>query len=255
MSTTGPGPRGCGGQCRILLVDDDESLLRGLKLALEHEGYCVCTATSGAAALDHMSRKHPHLVILDVMMPGMDGMEVLRRIRANPATRDTAVMMLTAKDSDQAKIAGFGLGADDYLSKAFSLDELRCRVEALLRRVVAEPEGDGLSSRIPVTLGAGGEMLIDAGDVYFFEGVRNYSYVHTYDARFLSRLSLGAVEQVADSRFMRIHRSYIVNVDRVRVGKWATRSQYRVQLADQASTELAVSRRLLSELRQRIGLR
>jgi DNA-binding LytR/AlgR family response regulator len=164
-------------------------------------------------------------------------------------------MMLTAKDSDQAKIAGFGLGADDYLSKAFSLDELRCRVEALLRRAVARPEAAGEPLRIPVTPGTGGEMLIDAGDVFFFEGVRNYSYVHTYDARFLSRLSRAAVERTVPAQFMRIHRSHIVNMDRVRVGRWATRSQYRVRLTDRGGTELAVSRSVLSELQHRLGFR
>jgi len=255
MSRVHPGPRGCGEQCRILLVDDDASLLRGLTLALKHEGYCVSTAGSGDAALEVIAKKHPHLVVLDVMMPGMDGMEVLRRIRANPASQDTAVMMLTAKDSDEAKIAGFGLGADDYLSKAFSLDELRCRVEALLRRVVARKAAPAESLRIPVTLGAGGELLLDSDEVFYFEGVRNYSYAHTYDARFLSRLSLAAAERELPSPFMRIHRSHIVNLDRVRVGRWATRSQYRVQLMDEQETELAVGRGSLPELQRRLGLR
>lgn len=255
MSAVHPGPRGCGGQCRILLVDDDESLLRGLKLALVHEGYCVSTASGGVAALELMSKMHPHLVVLDVMMPGMDGMEVLRHIRANPATQDTAVMMLTAKDSDEAKVAGFGIGADDYLSKAFSLDELRCRVEALLRRAVVRPVAEAGALRIAAMLGTGGELLIDAGEVFFFEGVRNCSYVHTYDARFLSRLTLAAAEEALPAQFMRIHRSHIVNLDRVRVAKWATRSQYRVQMADQEGTELAVSRGAVGEVQRRLGLR
>jgi len=253
MSRANPGPRGCGGQCRILLVDDDESLLRGLKIALLHEGYCVSTASGGAMALDLIAKKRPHLVVLDVMMPEMDGMEVLRHIRDNPATQDTAVMMLTAKDSDEAMIAGFGFGADDYLSKAFSLDELRCRVEALLRRVVSRPNAPLESQRLAVTLGAGGEMLLDVGEVFFFAGVRNYSYVHTYDARFLSRLSLAAAEKALPPQFMRLHRSHIVNLDRVRIGRWATRSQYRVQLTDQDETELAVSRTALAELQRRLG--
>jgi len=255
VSQVHPGPRGCGGQCRILLVDDDESLLRGLTLALKHEGYCVSTASSGADALELIAKKHPHLIVLDVMMPGMDGMEVLGHIRANPGSRDTAVMMLTAKDSDEAKIAGFGLGADDYLSKAFSLDELRCRVEALLRRAVERPETPVGSACMPVTLGTGGEMLVDAAEIFFLEGVRNYSYVHTYDARFLSRLGLAAAGKVLPIQFQRVHRSHIVNLEHVRAGRWATRSQYRIQLADHEGTELAVSRGLVSDVQHRIGLR
>lgn len=255
MSAIQPGPRGCGGQCRILLVDDDEAMLRGLRIALAHEGYSVATASSGAAALELMSRMLPHLVVLDVMMPGMDGMEVLGHIRANPATHDTAVMMLTAKDSDQAKIAGFELGADDYLSKAFSLDELRCRVGALLRRTVTQPATEAGSLRIPAMLGTGGELLIDVGEIFYFAGVRNCSYVHTYDSRFLSRLALAAAEKTLPPQFMRIHRSHIANLDRVRVAKWTTRSQYGVQMADEAETELAVSRGSVPEVQRRLGLR
>ena len=255
MSRYTKSPRGCGGQCHILLVDDDESLLRGLKLSLSHEGYGVSTVTRGEAALEFISRKHTDLVVLDVMMPGMDGIEVLRRIRSNPATERLAVMMLTAKDSDEAKITGFGFGADDYLSKSFSLVELRCRVRALLRRVAEKTEDAPGLVRIPVLSGVGGKELIDSKEVYFIGGVRNYSYVHTYDDRILSRLSLAAVEKIVPPIFMRIHRSHIVNLNLVKLGRWATKSQYRLTMGDLAGTELAVSRSLVVETQERLGLR
>jgi DNA-binding response OmpR family regulator len=255
MNRSVPNAGGCDKRCHILLVDDDESLLQGLKLSLSHEGYGVSAVTRGEAALEFISKKHADLVVLDVMMPGMDGIEVLRRIRTNPATQRLAVMMLTAKDSDEAKITGFGFCADDYLSKSCSLDELRCRVQALLRRVVEKTEDARDVVRIPVLSGIGGQALVNTNDVYFIDGVRNYSYVHTYDDRFLSRLGLSAAERVVPSGFMRVHRSHIVNLDLVRGGRWATKSQYRLIMGDLADTELAVSRILVVETQTRLGLR
>ena len=255
MSNSPENERECGRQCHILLVDDDESLLRGLKLSLAHEGWGVSAVTSGEAALEFISRRHADLVVLDVMMPGMDGIEVLRHIRMNPATQQLAVMMLTAKDSDVAMIAGFGHGADDYLSKSCSLDELRCRVRALLRRCVAGDEGAPELVRIAVSSGLGGQALISAEDVHFIEGVRNCSYMHTYDDRFLSRLSLADAEKTVPPHFMRVHRSHIVNLRLVRGGHWATKSQYRLTMGDLAGTELAVSRSLVAATQERLGLR
>jgi len=255
MSQRVLNPRECGAQCQILLVDDDESLLRGLKFSLAHEGYGVSAVTRGETALEFISKKHVDLVVLDVMMPGMDGLEVLRRIRANPATARLAVLMLTAKDTDDAKVDGFGLGADDYMSKAFSLDELRCRVQALLRRVVEQAEAQPELTRIPVLSGVGGQELLDVKDIYYLDGVRNYCYAHTYDDRFLSRLNLAAAEKVVPPSFMRIHRSHIVNLHLAKSGRWATKSQYRLTMGDLAGTELAVSRSLVVEVQERLGLR
>lgn len=255
MSDGSGHERECGRQCHILLVDDDESLLQGLKLSLAHEGYGVSAVTSGKAALEFISRRHADLVVLDVMMPGMDGIEVLSHIRTNPATQHLAVMMLTAKDADAAMIAGFGHGADDYLSKSCSLDELRCRVRALMRRCVENDEDSPDPVRIPVSSGLGGQTLINAHDIHFIEGVRNCSYVHTYDDRFLSHLSLADAEKTVSPEFMRIHRSHIVNLKLVRGGRWATKSQYRLTMGDLAGTELAVSRSLVAQTQTRLGLR
>jgi len=255
MNAVASADRECGRQCHILLVDDDKSLLQGLKLSLAHEGYGVSAVPSGEAALEFISRQHADLVVLDVMMPGMDGIEVLRHIRTNPATQQLAVMMLTAKDSDAAMIAGFGHGADDYLSKSCGLDELRCRVRALLRRCVENGQDEAECVKIPVGSGLGGQVLIRARDVHFINGVRNCSYVHTYDDRFLSRLSLADMEKLVPPEFMRVHRSHIVNLNLVRAGRWGTKSQYRLTMGDLACTELAVSRSLVAETQERLGLR
>jgi len=116
---------------RILVVDDDEKIAAAIRRALIFEGYEVDTANDGVAALRRMRDQAPDLVILDVMMPEMDGMEVCRRIRAEGPT---PVLMLTAKDATEDRVLGLDSGADDYVVKPFSYDELHARVRALLRR-------------------------------------------------------------------------------------------------------------------------
>lgn len=239
----------------ILLVDDDVALVRALRLSLQLEGYRVSTVARSVDALGAVVRLRPDLVILDVMMPGIDGWQVLRAVRADPSVADTPIMMLTAKDSEKAKYTGFTLGADDYLTKPFSLVELRCRVAALLRRSAG---GHGVSPEVvtvPVMNGASGQTLIAASDIYYVEGIRNYAYVHTYDTRHLSRHSLGELQERLPSDFARVHRSFIVNLSAVRGCGWATRSSFRLRLGNLDATELPVSRTLVSDVRSRLGVR
>jgi DNA-binding LytR/AlgR family response regulator len=148
------------------------------------------------------------------------------------------VLMLTAKDSEDAKVQGFSLGADDYLTKPFSIRELRCRVAALLRRKAISYEVPSVSVHIPITLGSTGYEFVESRDVFYIEGIRNYTYVHTYDARHLSRLGLGEMENRLPEDMMRVHRSYIVNLDNVHGCRWATRSSYRLALGDVEATEI-----------------
>jgi two-component system, OmpR family, response regulator MprA len=116
---------------RILAVDDDTEILDVLSRGLKFEGYEVDTAEDGEKALSRFKETAPDLVLLDVMMPGMDGLEVAREIRK---MRDTPVLMLTAKDAVTDKVAGLDAGADDYIVKPFEFDELLARVRAHLRR-------------------------------------------------------------------------------------------------------------------------
>lgn len=240
---------------RVLIVDDDMQLLRGLTISLKHEGYDVSTVASGAKVIDTIAHVDPHIVLLDVMMPGVDGWEVLRRIRANPSTADLPVLMLTAKDSEDAKVHGFSLGADDYLTKPFSIRELRCRVSSLLRRATIAEAGPSPSVQIPVTSGSSGYEFVESRDIFYIEGIRNYTYVHTYDNRYLSRLGLGEMENRMPENLMRVHRSYIVNLDNVHGCRWATRSSFRLVLGDVEATEVPVSRVLVSEVQQRLKIR
>jgi len=241
---------------RILIVDDDATLLAGLARALANQGYTVKAVDQAARALEISTVFQPDLIVLDVMMPHVDGWEVLRRIRARDTTEHIPVIMLTAADSDEAKAHGFELGADDYLTKPFSVRELRYRIAAVLRRTSLQPaEGVTQPCSIPVVVGGSDMEFVRCKDVYYFEGVRNYTYVHTSDARFLSRLTLGAVEQNGIETFMRVHRSFIVNMNHVKRCGWAGKSAYRLWLADANGTEIPVSRALVSEIQKRLGVR
>jgi DNA-binding response OmpR family regulator len=121
---------------RILLVDDEANIVELARMYLEREGYSVASAADGAAALAAAARDAPALLVLDLMLPGVDGYEVCRRVRAGaqgiPA--DLPIIMLTARDEDVDKIVGLELGADDYLTKPFNPRELVARVKAILRR-------------------------------------------------------------------------------------------------------------------------
>ena len=119
---------------KILVVDDDTNICELLRLYLTKEGYQVTVANDGEEGLEKFNQVKPDMVLLDVMMPGLDGLEVCRRIRA---AGNTPVMMLTAKGETDDRITGFNAGADDYLPKPFDPDELLSRVRAMLRRASA----------------------------------------------------------------------------------------------------------------------
>ncbi len=118
----------------ILVVDDDELVARTVERLLRANGFRVTVAHSGVEALQAARRNRPDLMILDVMMPGMDGYQVCRQVRSDPLLQDLPVLFLTAKGKDDDRIEGFRAGADDYLSKPFNLDEIYFRVRAILRR-------------------------------------------------------------------------------------------------------------------------
>jgi two-component system, OmpR family, alkaline phosphatase synthesis response regulator PhoP len=117
----------------ILLVDDEPSILQLSRMYLEREGFRTDSVMDGEAALAAFANGHPALVVLDIMLPKLDGFEVCRRLRAMNAP--TSILMLTARDEDIDKILGLELGADDYLTKPFNPRELVARVKAILRRV------------------------------------------------------------------------------------------------------------------------
>jgi two-component system, OmpR family, response regulator len=120
---------------RLLIVDDEANLRSMLSAALRHHGFIVTEAENGRQALERVASDHPDLLVLDVMLPGLDGFEVCRRLRSDGD--HTPVLFLTARDGTEDKVRGLTLGGDDYLQKPFSLDELVARAQAVLRRTNA----------------------------------------------------------------------------------------------------------------------
>ena len=119
----------------VLVVDDEPHIVALVTYHLDKSGYRVISATTGTDALELARRERPTLVILDLMLPGISGFEVLARMRSDERTRDIAVLMLTARRDEPDRIEGLSLGADDYLTKPFSPQELVLRVKAILRRI------------------------------------------------------------------------------------------------------------------------
>jgi phosphate regulon transcriptional regulator PhoB len=130
---------------RVLIVEDEPDIRDLLAFHLERDGYQVTRATTGPEALRQLRAAPPDLVILDLMLPEMDGLEVCRRLRAEPATATLPVIMLTAKGDEVDRVVGLEMGADDYVVKPFSPKEMLARVRAVLRRVHASVTGAPLA--------------------------------------------------------------------------------------------------------------
>ncbi len=162
--TNGQGAQQSAGEARkprLLVVDDEQAIIDFIRLGMRYEGYQVDHAGDGYVALDLAQRLRPDAIILDIMLPMMDGLETCRRLRENEATANIPILMLTAKDEVRDRVTGLEVGADDYLTKPFSFDELLARVKALLRR----------QQRIVAAGGPGGRTLRVA-DVSMDEAAR-----------------------------------------------------------------------------------
>ncbi|HBF42934.1 MAG TPA: DNA-binding response regulator [Desulfobacteraceae bacterium] len=123
----------------ILVVDDEEDILELVKLNLDREGYRVICTTSGEKALEIVKTEFPGLIVLDLMLPGIDGLEITKLLKNDPGVRDIPIVMLTAKGEEADIVTGLELGADDYITKPFSPRILVARVRAVLRRNMKEP--------------------------------------------------------------------------------------------------------------------
>ena len=136
---------------KILVVDDDDSINELIKINLELSGYDVISAFDGLQGFTLAKQELPDLIVLDVMMPDVDGYTVAKRVRENASTAEIPILMLTAMGQLEDKVKGFDIGVDDYLVKPFEMDELKVRVRALLKRVNAIPES--LATREILTVG------------------------------------------------------------------------------------------------------
>ena len=132
---------------KILVVDDEALLVKGIRFNLQNEGYEVITGSDGLEAVQLVQEAHPDLVVLDVMMPNMDGMTACSKIRE---FSDVPIILLTAKTDDMDKLIGFDHGADDYLTKPFNILELKARIRALLRRAGAGRSSTGTGNNLTI---------------------------------------------------------------------------------------------------------
>jgi two-component system response regulator MprA len=131
---------------RVLVVDDDRAVRESLRRSLEFNGYAVSLASDGAEALASIAGQIPDALVIDVMMPRLDGIETTRALRS--AGNDLPILVLTARDSVGDRVEGLDAGADDYLAKPFALEELLARLRALLRRVQTPADADGLDDEV-----------------------------------------------------------------------------------------------------------
>jgi two-component system phosphate regulon response regulator PhoB len=129
----------------VLVIEDERSLLEILQFNLSKEGFEVLTASDGSEGLRRAQGAIPDVVVLDLMLPGMDGLQVCRQLRADPKTQNIRILMLTAKSEEVDEIVGFNMGADDYVTKPFKLKPLVHRIKALLRRPMGEQAAETLS--------------------------------------------------------------------------------------------------------------
>jgi two-component system, OmpR family, phosphate regulon response regulator PhoB len=137
---------------KVLVIEDDRSLVEVLTYNFKAAGYEVLVATDGQDGLLKAQTKAPDIVVLDLMLPVVDGLDVCRRLRAGESTRDLAIVMLTAKAEESDELIGFSLGADDYVTKPFSVKVLLERIKALRRRRTSEPVSDEVASKLGVTV-------------------------------------------------------------------------------------------------------
>ncbi len=242
----------------VLVVDDDESIVDMIRLGLEDDGMRVYGASDGGEGIDVLAKERIDVVVLDIMMPRVDGWMALMDMRSNPATADVPVIMLTAKTQDLAKILAFKQGVQQYVTKPFNIQELSARVESLAkgRRSAASSAGAGGEAefrKIAVRKG-GRTVLLNVDDIVFLSARNKSTYAHTYENQYLVDMTLGELEvKMARESFARVHRSYLVNLNRV---KEILRVDgcYVVVAADRDETHIPVARRQVRTFREAVGI-
>ena len=197
-------------QERVLVVDDDPDILHFVRVNLELEGFETETAANGRIALDGAKEKPPDLVLLDVMMPEMDGLTVLRRLRSAPATSNVPVILLTAKALAEDRVKGLNLGADDYITKPFDVEELMARVRTVLRRaqhmrdlspLTGLPGNFRITRTLEEKVRDGGRFAVVHADLDNFTSFNDHSGFRRGDSviKFCAAVLLRAAEDSGDT--------------------------------------------------------
>jgi len=243
-----------GDKLRVLVVEDEPLLSEMITKSLKLEGYLVESAGTGEDGLKKVKELNPDLVLLDVLLPKIDGWEVLTRLRDDPKSRDLPIIMLTALADEKSKVQGLRGGADDYVTKPFSALELMARVEAVLKRTERVPYRETTRPQIPARKGDK-IYLVNVDDINFINIQREYAYLHTDNDRFLTNHTLAELERMLDPlKFFRAHRGYIVNLQKVKAITREGTSSYELTMNDPGQSKIPMSRRQSSELKKILNM-
>lgn len=242
----------------VLVVDDDESIVEMVRMGLETDGMVVFGAADGAEGIEMLAREPIDVVILDIMMPRVDGWMALMEIRNNPATADVPVIMLSAKTEDLAKILAFKQGVQQYVTKPFNILELSARVESLARgwrRTMGEASRVGEADFRKLAVRKGGRtVLLSIDDIVFLSARNKSTYAHTYENQYLVDSTLGELEdKLGKDSFARVHRSYMINLNKIKEILRAE-SAYVVVVSDRDETHVPVARRQIRAFRETVGM-
>jgi len=239
-------------------MDDDEAIIEMIRMGLSADGMTVFGAADGGEGIELLGRERIDVVVLDIMMPQVDGWMALMDIRSDPATASIPVIMLTAKTQDQAKILAFKQGAQQYVTKPFSIAELSARIESLAHGIggvasVASAGGDSEFRKLAVRKG-GRTVLLEIGDIVLLSARNKSTYAHTYENQYLVDMTLGELEgRLARESFTRVHRSHLINLNSIKEILRVDGS-YVVVASDRDETHIPVARRQVRAFREAVGI-
>jgi len=238
---------------RILVVEDDPAFLKSMDALLTGAGYEVLACSSSTDSRLPQQISQADLIVLDLNLPGRNGLEVLQSIREDAETVDKPVLMLTAHDPMKYRLQGLALGADDYVLKPPNREELLLRVAGMLRRA-GHATAEDHDSLIVVARPGGGRGFLDARDVTYVCSARNSCYAHTHSEQKLTSKNIGELAEQLGEKFVRVHRSYLVNPAKVRSARWLSSSAYVLEMDTAEETLVPVSRTYRSSVRSALGL-
>lgn len=241
---------------RVLVIDDDTEVVDMIRAGLEPEGMKVHCASDGAQGIEVLGREQIDVVVLDIMMPRVDGWMCLMDIRNQPTTADVPVIMLSAKTQDLAKILAFKQGIQQYVTKPFNVLELAARIESLVksrRATVGQSSGESEFRKLAVRRG-GRTVLLNIDDIVFLSTRNKCTYAHTYENQYLLDTTLGVIEdKFSRETFVRVHRSYLVNLNKVKE-ILRMRGNYVIVVADRDETHIPIARRQVKTFREVVGI-
>lgn len=208
------------GALRIHIVEDDEDIANLISRFLARNGYDVSQSGTGEEGLENILEQAPDLLILDIRLPGISGLEVMDEVQKEPRLKDIPILFLTGV-TDEATVVECLRGGDEYMQKPPRLLELEARVRKILDRTALSKSRPATSADLVdrLTVEHGKEVtIVPLQEILYVEASGKYSYVYTDERRFLTNYSIGELEKRPGfpKSFLRVHRSYLVNVERVR---------------------------------------